>query len=298
MNIIKPHVEWWPQKTIAQQIARVGRICYKSAGRQPPEKLGAAERETFIQKRDERRCMEFWDSGHKSMLRHGSVYFFIPSDEGLPKNLWTFFEASPYISYVTQKGKMWLSTNVQFLLDHPYSQYILDPHQVTEQEFIDEALKYKCEEALYLLRMTMVITTQISISRELNRASPNAISEQSTRYCNLEKKGGVQIAEPQWYQDGTWWQRFLYRTGCKVGEWVYGLLLKSGLKAQNARGVLPLDTYTVVAYTYSIQEWAHILYLRYHEKTGKAHPDAKAVASDIRSIIMNRMAQYISKFDI
>ena len=35
MKLIIPGVEWWPQKTAAQQIARVGRICYKSKGKQP-----------------------------------------------------------------------------------------------------------------------------------------------------------------------------------------------------------------------------------------------------------------------
>ena len=30
MKMIIPDVEWWPQKTAAQQIASVGRICYKS----------------------------------------------------------------------------------------------------------------------------------------------------------------------------------------------------------------------------------------------------------------------------
>ena len=37
MKMIIPGVEWWPQKTAAQQIARVGRICYKSKGKQPDE---------------------------------------------------------------------------------------------------------------------------------------------------------------------------------------------------------------------------------------------------------------------
>ena len=86
--------------------------------------------------------------------------------------------------------------------------------------------------------MTMVVTTQISSSRELNRTSPNNIAEQSTRYCNLEKKGGVQIARPHWYDGGTRWQRMVYGLVCRVCEWGYNRLLKSGLKPQDARGVL------------------------------------------------------------
>lgn len=39
MKMIIPGVEWWPQKTGTQQVARVGRICYKSKAKQPDEKL-------------------------------------------------------------------------------------------------------------------------------------------------------------------------------------------------------------------------------------------------------------------
>ena len=146
--------------------------------------------------------------------------------------------------------------------------------------------------------MTLVVTTQISTSRELNRTSPNSIAEQSTRYCNLEKKGGVQIARPHWHAGGTRWQRFVFNTACRVSERAYNILLKSGLKPQDARGVLPLDTYTVVAYTYSLAEWSHILDLRYHGKTGAPHPNAKIVGEKIRSIIIERMKEYCEDFDI
>ena len=146
--------------------------------------------------------------------------------------------------------------------------------------------------------MTMVVTTQISTSRELNRTSPNSIAEQSTRYCNLEKKGGVQIARPHWHDGGTRWQRMVYGFVCRVCEWGYNRLLKSGLKPQDARGVLPLDTYTVVAYTYTLADWSHILDLRYHETTGKAHPSAKIIGEKIRNIIIERMSKYCKEFDI
>lgn len=146
--------------------------------------------------------------------------------------------------------------------------------------------------------MTMVVTTQISTSRELNRTSPNSIAEQSTRYCNLEKKGGVQIASPHWYAGGTRWQRFVFNAACRVSELAYNRLLKSGLKPQDARGILPLDTYTIVSYTYTLAEWSHILDLRYHGKTGTPHPNAKIIGDKIRNIINDRMRQYVADYDI
>ena len=298
MIFTEPQVEWWQQTSLVQHIARVGRICYKAKGKQPEEGLTADELDAFIQKRDEERCKGFWESGHRSMYRHGTCYFFLPSEKGFSNYIWAYLNASPYIDYATKNHKVWISTNMQFLLEHKHMMDVLSPYDVSEEEFIEKAQKYECEEAFTLIRMTMVVTTQISTSRELNRTSPNSIAEQSTRYCNLVKKGGVQIARPHWYDGGTRWQRMVYGLVCRVCEWGYNRLLKSGLKPQDTRGVLPLDTYTVVAYTYTLADWSHILDLRYHGTTGAPHPNAKIIGEKIRNIIIERMRQYCDEFDI
>lgn len=298
MKFTEPQVEWWQQISLAQHIARVGRICYKAKGKQPEEGLTEEDVKTFIQKRDEERCKGFWESGHRSMYRHGTCYFFLPNEKGFPNHIWAYLNASPYIDYATKNHKVWISTNMQFLLEHKNMMDALIPYDVSEEEFIEKAQKYECEEAFTLIRMTMVVTTQISTSRELNRTSPNSIAEQSTRYCNLEKKGGVQIARPHWYDGGTRLQRMVYGLVCRVCEWGYNILLKSGLKPQDARGVLPIDTYTVVAYTYTLADWSHILDLRYHGTTGTPHPNAKIIGEKIRNIIIERMSKYCAEFDI
>lgn len=298
MKFTEPQVEWWKQTSIVQHIARVGRICYKAKGKQPEGGLTEEEVKAFIQKRDEERCKGFWESGHRSMYRHGTRYFFLPNEKGFPNYIWAQLIASPYIDYATKNHKVWISTNMQFLLEHKNIRDALSPYDVSEDEFIEKAQKYECEEAFTLIRMTMVVTTQISTSRELNRTSPNSIAEQSTRYCNLGKKGGVQIGRPHWYDDGTRWQRMVYSFVCRVCEWGYNRLLKSGLKPQDARGVLPLDTYTVVAYTYTLADWSHILDLRYHGTTGTPHPNAEIIGEKIRNIIIERMSKYCAEFDI
>ena len=297
MKMIIPGVEWWPQKTAAQQIARVGRICYKSRGKQPDENLPEDKKEDFLEEQAVQLANRFWESGHRSMYRHGTLYFFVKNGSRLPKHLWSSLVASPYISYAVQEKKVWISSNMQFLCEHGNILEMLSPFNVKEAEFIEKAQKYDCKEALNLLRMTLVVTTQISTSRELNRTSPNSISEQSTRYVNLEKKGGVQIARPHWLHEGTKWQKFLYLSGCKISDWLYRRLLKSGMKPQDARGILPLDTYTVVAYTYTITEWQHILDLRFRETTGKAHPNAKEIGFEINRIITERMDALNVKFN-
>lgn len=62
----------------------------------------------------------------------------------------------------------------------------------------------------------------------------------------------------------------------------YNNLVRAGVKPQDARGLLPLDTLTKVVYTYRLEEWKHILDLRYYGKTGKPHPNAEYIANIIR----------------
>ncbi len=297
MKLINPKVEFWQQHTVSQHIARVGRICYRSEGKQPPFYLDEAGKEKFCADRDENRAKSFWQSGHRSMYRHGTAYFYVPNDTAIPRNLWAYFVTSPYIDYVAKGRKVWISTNMQFLCENEPLYKILSQYAVEESEFIQRA-QHSCPKALCLLRMTFVVTTQISTSRELNRTSPNAIAEQSTRYCNLGKKGGVQICKPYWYAGAPIMRRVAYRLGCKMGATFYRLLHLMGMKPQDARGMLPLDTYTVVAYTYNLVEWKKIIDLRYHETTGKAHPNAKLVVGMIRDRIIQRMKALTTDFEI
>lgn len=298
MKIIQPSAEWWPQTDEISHLARVGRICYKSKGAPVPPGLSPDEEREFRRKRDKKLASTFEKSGHVSMLRHVSVYFYVPDDRKLPNKVWALLTASPFIAYSPLGHKVWISTNANLLLDDKDLFTLMKPYQVDEDKFIELAIRHKFDDAIGLVRMTMVVTTQISTSRELNRTSPNAIAEQSTRYCNLEKKGGVQIAEPHWLQNASRWQRMLFTGACRVAEWAYLRLLHSGMKPQDARGVLPLDTYTVVAYTYDLAEWKRIIDLRFHGTTGAPHPNAKIVCSQIRDIIINRFKQHNINIEI
>ena len=57
------------------------------------------------------------------------------------------------------------------------------------------------------------------------------------------------------------------------------------MAAQEAREVLPLGTRTEVVYTYTYEEWQHILDLRLHGTTGAPHPNAKIIAEYINNAL-------------
>lgn len=298
MKFTEPQVEWWQQTSLARHIARVGRICYKTKGKQPGKGMTEEEVEAFIQKRDEERCKGFWESGHRSMYRHGTIYFFMPHEKGLPNYIWAYLNASPYIDYATKNHKVWISTNMQFMFEHKNLMDALSSYNVSEDEFIEKAQKYECEEAFSIIRMTLVVTTQRIQGESYNRKSPNCIAEQSTRYVNLSRKGGVQICRPHWEAQAKWYQLWASHFGYWVAEKVYKFLIFTGLKPEDARGNLTFNTYTICCYTYTLSEWKHILDMRLRNKTGIAHPDASIVAKQISRIINDRMQQYIPSFEI
>ena len=72
---------------------------------------------------------------------------------------------------------------------------------------------------------------------------------------------------------------------CLDAEERYFNAIKYGMKAQDARGLLPLDVATKCIYTYRLEEWKHFLDLRLYEKTGKPHSNAKLIAGMIEDDI-------------
>ena len=135
--------------------------------------------------------------------------------------------------------------------------------------------------------------------------SPNAIAERSTRYCS--SKDGLEICRPWWFKSSeediinghcTHNEFLYYINAISEAERVYKALLDKGMKPEDARGILPLDTATKVIYTYSIREWQHILDLRYYGTTGKPHPNAKLVIGMVRDRINEFVKEHNINFQV
>lgn len=270
MEIIKPSCELWVQDDPIAHVARCARVCY------------ASDKTTG----NEAMYQRLIDANHKSMLRHESVYMIAPGRPDRHEIL-DAFEFCPYVDFRTDydNNEIYISTNRQFYMENECIQYFGE-WVVTPEEFAASKLGKE------IMRYTFKVVTQISTSRELNRVSPNNIAEQSTRYVNLNKKGGA-ICQPWWMTDedvktlkdktfNCEDKVYEYFNACRRNISEYDLLLRIGMLPQDARGILPLDTATVCIYTYSIAEWRHIIDLRYYGTTGAAHPNAVIIAGMIR----------------
>lgn len=150
-----------------------------------------------------------------------------------------------------------------------------------------------------MLRYTFKVVTQISTSRELNRVSPNNIAEQSTRYVyedgtlccphwiniNMISMNSINQIQAVYNKDGSYnkaAEYYLIKCQDKFDAYKY-LINHFNVHRQDARGLLPIDTATICAYTYSIDEWRAIIDLRYYGTTGKPHENAKIIAGMIKN---------------
>ena len=267
MELIEPEVELLSELGITPEshIARCARVCY---GREYKEPNQAA---------DKKLVEGLINRGHLSMLRHASMYLSHTEDIF---RIATHIANSCYWNYDVLRG--YASTNLQ-----EFTQSGVDKEQVVthigNKQFLEDCAKHPRLFKLY--RLTFCITTQISTSRELNRVSPNNIAERSTRFCS--SRGGLAICRPWWIKspiEDAVSALSYYNLACEA-EKTYMALLLRGMKPENARGVLPLDTATKVIYTYSIRGWQHILDLRLYDKTGKAHPNCHVVMQMVKDQI-------------
>lgn len=275
MKIIEPHVELWSEENVSPEshIAHCARVCYGKEYKEPNQEA------------DEKMVNGLIKRGHLSMLRHASIYLYnvgnlsnYLEDRILHSDYWNYAIKYAYASTNLQEFK-----NFEKLIEDEYDSERISI--IDNNSFLKECIKNP--ELFKLYRLTFCITTQIGTSRELNRVSPNNIAERSTRYCTA--KDGLEICRPWWLKtpiEDVVYTPVYYNLINKAEE-TYKLLLLKGMKPEDARGVLPLDTATKVIYTYSIKEWQHILDLRLYDKTGKAHSNCHVVMQMVKDQINN-----------
>lgn len=284
MKIIEPSIELWKQTDEVSHVARCARIYYR--------------KETG---NDERLIQSLKLRKHFSMFRHATYYFIIPLKYA-PKWLNNYFNAICFRAKIIGidikffRETYYVVTNGNWNLDHKDLLEYINNYEVTAKEFANAN-----EIAWNIMRYTFKVTTQISTSLELNRVSPNNISEQSTRYVYEDGT----ICRPHWMTDGEVeyfnnteygdinsnyivnhqfaWE---YINSCINSFSIYKRLVNNSMHRQDARGALPFDTATICAYTYSWREWRDIIDLCYYGTIGQPHPNAKIAAGMIREQLM------------
>lgn len=310
MNIIRPSFNIWeqgtssPLKDMYAHIARCTRVCYQS------EKKDNGETEEDFVKRVILRH-EPWNSeaNHLAMLEHGTVYIEISDYESQLRN----FLGSRYARNKYSK--------TIYELDYRYWYITTNLRVLVENDWLDD-LKYICAPTEHhAKRITVSFTTNIGVSREFNRHRVDSIAEESTRYCNYNKRndGQIKIALPAWLLDEEhlpyieshqfdklsgyceeylndnsdinpecWCDMDFYLFSLTVSEYCYNMLIKKGWKPQQAREVLPLATKTQLIHTAFVDDWKHFFALRADGVSGSPHPNAALLAKPLKEEFIKR----------
>lgn len=311
MEFIKPSVDIWEQgytlEDMWKHIARCTRVCYQST----PKNNGETDEEfvkRVIIRQDSSTGRLNFDKIHGSMLEHCTVYLTLPITNvvGDEVNLTLAviadrYRHNKYSKVISSDKYVYVTTNLRVIYENNW---------LNDLEYIDRP-------TFHHKRVTVSFTTNIGVSREFNRHRVNSIAEESTRYCNYNKRndGQIKIGLPAWLLDDknikyiehhvyddiysyctliandydtNWCDIDYYLFALCCVEYCYNNLIRKGWKPQQAREVLPLATKSQLIHTAFVDDWKHFFALRADGVSGTPHPNAKLVAEPLKEEFIKR----------
>lgn len=219
---------------------------------------------------------------HTAMLEHGTIYLHLlyklkNGKQSKEEDLVDRYIENPYsdVNYMTVE------------LDDDtieVSAYITTNYRVIIQNGWESDLKYMSEyiEQCHIKRITLRLTTNLQVAMEYLRHRRMSFAMESSRYCayDQEKFGDeIQYILPLWITEDTPRNEVIeWMNGCQDAENHYMRLRDMGWKAEECAQMLNKATKTTLIMTGTTDYWDDFFDLRYFEKTGKAHPQAKELA--------------------
>lgn len=279
MKIINPNIkeitDFEGVDNFYKAVARAARICYASDRTDNDKKLV----ERLIR------------SEHFSPFEHSIIYF--PLDRFTNPKIQSIYYLCLLKNKFTivDKDNNIVAINGRVLIEE-FLKWGDDWSEVIEkldEDYFPEMKKIEIHPNIF---KSFIIDTSIGCTREMNRHRDNFyICEQSTRYCNFSKDkfdGEVSFNKPYWYDEASITKQNSWEYAMRQAEYNYLEELRSGVPTDIARGVLPLDTHTKAIYTATIEEWKHIIVMRYEGTTGKPHGDIKVITKQIKDKIYGK----------
>jgi len=145
--------------------------------------------------------------------------------------------------------------------------------KITEKSaitFLHSIISRGHESVLEHISLTVMFVCYRGVTHELVRHRLVSYTQESTRFCNYQKRGVVFIKPCFWEEDSPLYECWF--TAMAAAEVSYNYLMSNGATPQEARSVLPNSLKTEIVTTANIREWRHILRLR----TAKtAHPQMR-----------------------
>lgn len=273
MRLIESSYKILPQESGIEGIYKMceiaGRTAYKSE-----DKITEGSAKKFVD--------AMMKSNHGAVLEHGTVYLFADFYEDKGGSPLSKYKNNKYSKYTWNDNGTYVTTNLRVLF---------------ENGWMDD-LQYWCEPTEYHeKRVTVKFTCSRSIAQEITRHRVFSFLMESQRYVayNREKFGGeITYIIPDWVKlrmNDLSKTDFEKCTDISVIRWLktlqnletnYMNLISDGLKAEEARSVLPNDCKTELIMTGFISDWKHFFDLRADGITGAPHPDIKKLAEPLK----------------
>ena len=139
------------------------------------------------------------------------------------------------------------------------------------------------------------ITTNRAIANELVRHRHCAFTQESTRYCQYDD---LTVIRPGWLDFSLKKNKFTikrYMEYLDETQSLYRYMINSGIPAEQARGILPLDTATTLVMTTNLREWISVFKLRCDVAS---HPQMIELMSKIREEFVTRLPWLKEAVDI
>lgn len=142
--------------------------------------------------------------------------------------------------------------------------------------------------------VTVELVTSRAIANQIVRHRIAAYSQESMRYVKLTRKdGGLPVIKPYNFDNWTPAARDVWEAAINQSEDAYKKLLNTGIKAEDARGVLPLDTATFLIATWNLRELFHILH---HPVSGRltnkhAQPQTRELFAKLEEELKENLPQ-------
>lgn len=266
MKLIENKIEKLEQKHdllgIYEQIEIAGRTAYKSLDKIEYDENGRSKTaKEFVER--------MVSMNHGSTLEHGTVYLMLSAQgdniEYYTNNQYSTCKLCPYADNYGNPSFA-ITTNYRVLVEND----LLD-----DLEFLCEPTEYHEERTTFRLTCARVQADSFTRHRVFS------FLMESTRYCNYSNgkfNSEIEVVKPiRWDSFGE--DQSVFMNICDVAEFAYMVLVKNGVKPEDARDVLPLQLKTELIMTGTESQWNEFFKLRISDH---AHPDAKYIAERIK----------------
>lgn len=147
--------------------------------------------------------------------------------------------------------------------------------------FLSRIINRGHESVIEHINIPAVLSTDRAVTHQLVRHRHMSVSMESQRFVNYSRKGIICFVRPQFFSDEKVDPKTIeeFKNTCQNLAEKYVELVQGGLPPEEARGLLPNCTATVIGVTANLREWRHIFRMRLD---GAAQPQIRALLLALR----------------